>query len=121
MTTRTPDYFLSSSEGYGLESPRACYVQRALAGRANDVYVLVMIDPPLPGQKYDRGDDDIRELVLATRHQGQSIYPVSEWPLYVHVAIPIEDIDATRSEIATEDLQLVGWGEIYRTRDDATQ
>jgi hypothetical protein len=118
MVNRVADFFLTSSEGYGLESPRACMCRSRLGGRKGDDYLLVEIDPPLIGQRFGRGAEDIHVLVLATRHEGQSLFPVSEWPLYVHVALARRDL-AGAANVAEGDLQLIGWGEIYRTEEDA--
>jgi hypothetical protein len=89
-----------------------------LGGRRGDDYLLVEIDPPLIGQRFGRGAEDVNLLVLATRHAGQSLFPVSEWPLYVHVALARRDLTGAAT-VAEEDLQLIGWGEIYRTEEDA--
>jgi hypothetical protein len=113
-----PDFYLTSSEGYGLETPRACFRRASLAGRAVDGYLLVEVDPPLDGVHYGRPSENISLLVLATRHAGQSLFPISEWPLYVHVAMPTRDISGTDTLNAT-DLEHVGWGELYRTKQDA--
>ena len=114
----TPDFFLKSSEGYGLDVPRACFRRARLGGRAADDYLVVDIDPPLPGESFGRPGQAIRVLVLATRHAGRTLFPVNEWPLYVHVAIPTREL-LQQTELSADDLDHVAWAEIYRTIDDA--
>ena len=114
------DFFLTSSEGYDLEQPRSCIRVKRLGGRVVDDYLLVRIDPPVIEQKYGLGGDDVHELVLATRHEGQSLFPVSEWPLYVHVARPLRDLSRDDIQsIGNQDIEIIGWGEIYEDEEDA--
>lgn len=113
-----PDFYLTSSEGYGLEEVRQCFRKRRLGGRTADDYLLVRVKPPIIGQRFGLGDRDLDEVVLATRHEGQSLFPVSEWPLYVHVARPVVDM-GDRTTITTREIALIGWAEIYPTEEQA--
>jgi hypothetical protein len=116
------DFFLASSEGYGLESPRACRIQKMLRGRVRDCYLVVEIDPPLAGQRYGRGEENINVVVMATRHEGQNMFPVSEWPLSVHVALLARHLDlGTTDMLSDDDIELVGCGELYQTPADAAR
>ena len=114
------DFYLVSSEGYGLEQVRKCYRLKRLGGRRTDDYLLVRIDAPLPGQRYGLGSAMIHQVVLATRHEGESLFPVSEWPLYVHVARPLHEVRRQR-KLAASDLELIGWAEIYPTEEVARE
>ena len=116
----TPDFFLASSEGYGLEVPRRCYRIRRIFGRNGDDYLLVRVDPPIIGQRYGLGGQDIDRVVLATRHEGESIFPIASWPAYVHVARVIRE-PGEHDTMAVEDLESIGWAELYKTEDDASQ
>ena len=111
-----PDFYLVSSEGYGLEHPVACYKRKHLLGKHPDGYLLCDIQPALIGQHYGLGSKDIKQLVLATRHQGYSLFPISEWPAYVHVALPLSDIDMN-DYIREADIKLIAWGELYQDKD----
>jgi len=57
----TPDFFLASSEGCGLEVPRRCYRIRRIFGRNGDDYLLVRVDPPIIGQRYGTPPPRTRE------------------------------------------------------------
>ena len=112
----SPDFYLSSTEGYGLETPRACFRIKRLKGRSYDDYLLVKIDPPIFGQAYGLGAEDIDYVVLAVRYVKTSLFPISEWPLYVHVARLLCDTDiADKTSLEEKDIELIGWGEINQT------
>jgi hypothetical protein len=111
-----PDFYLGSSEGYGLETPRRCYRLRRIAGRSGDDYLLVRIDPPIIGQEYGLGDKNIHRVILATKHEGASLFPISSWPAFVHVARMVRE-PREGDTLTREDLELIGWGELEpRTR-----
>jgi hypothetical protein len=86
-----PDFYLISSEGYGLNSPIACFKKMKLTGSNRDGYMLCDIQPPLIGQAYGMLSKDIFQLVFASRHQGYSLFPIKKWPAYVHVALTMKD------------------------------
>lgn len=113
-----PDFFLASSEGYGLERPRCCYRLRRIAGRSGDDYLLVTVDPPIVGQRYGLGSEDIDRVVLATRHEEASLFPISSWPVFVHLARLMRE-PAEGDTLTIDDLEEIGWAEIYRTEKDA--
>jgi len=117
-STATPDFFLASTEGYELDVPRRCYRLRRVAGRPADDYLVVRIDPPLSGQKFGMGERDLDKVVVATRHQGSTLFPISEWPIYVHVARML-GVAEKKDSFAAADLESIGWGELYQTESDA--
>ena len=118
LVNKGVDFVLTSSEGYDLEEPRNCVILKWFDGGRPNRYVLVSIDPPLIGQQYGLGGEDVHEVVLASRHFGYSLNPITEWPAYVHVALPLGDIRSKSGPLSKDDLQLIGWGEIYRKRED---
>ncbi len=111
------DFYLRLDEGEG--APRACWFKKRLRDAVRDDWMLVSIEPPVIGQPYGLGSEDIYHLLLSTRFKGQTLFPVSEWPSHVYVArmqdkqIPDEqDFDSTQT-------QLIGWGTLCRTLDDS--
>jgi hypothetical protein len=111
------DFFLASNEGYDLETPRACVRVRRVEGRKEDAFLVVQIAPPLRVKNRLQGWS---EVVVAARHHGASLFPVSEWPLAVFIAVPANGgFDAERFDDA--DLEVVAWGELYPSEDDAKQ
>ena len=113
IQTPSPDFFLASREGYGLEKPRACYQIKRLKGRSRDDFLLIRIVPDLVGQPYGLGDRDISTLVIAPRHIDVSLTPVSSWPVFVHVARLLIPEDQIGEQIADSDIEEVGWAELY--------
>ena len=115
---KIPDFYLTSSEGYGLNHPIACFKRKHLLGKHPDGYLLCDIQPALIGQSYGLDSKNIEQLVLANRHQGYSLFPIYEWPAYVHIALPLLDMD-TRDHIGETDIKLIAWGELYLKKPDA--
>jgi len=114
----TADFYLASSEGYNLEDPRQCFRIRRLAGDHRDDFLLARIDPPLIGQLYGMGGQDLDELVLVTRHKGASLFPIAEWPVYVHVVRPLVPV-AGRDRLHDNEIESIGWAELYETEEAA--
>jgi hypothetical protein len=110
-----PDFYLTSSEGFNLEEVRACYKKRRLIGDHPDGYMLCDIVPTIIGQPYGLGERDIDELIIASRHREYSIFSISEWPVYVHVARLTSDMSIDKFAIAENDIESIGWGEIYQS------
>lgn len=119
IETDLPDFYLASTEGYGLDAPRHCWRIRRVALDKRDDALLVRISPPLIGQKYGLGGRDIDLVIVAPRHQGASLFPVSEWPLYVHVARPKADDAEDRQCFDSGEFELIAWAELYRTEEQA--
>ena len=114
-----PDFYLESSEGENeLNEPRRCFaIKRISSDNRNDL-LLVRIDPPLIGQQFGLGDQDVDQVILATRHEGTTLFPVSEWPLYVHVArflVPHKAADLVHNS----EMESFAWGELYPTEKAA--
>jgi hypothetical protein len=114
-----PEFYLASSEGYDMEEPRACWRVRRLSTKDRDDLLLVRIEPPLIGQKYGLGDKDIHQVIIATRHQGASLFPISEWPIYVHVARLKVKLAENRIRLEPDEFVSIAWAELYRTHEDA--
>ena len=114
----SPDFFLASSEGYGMEKPFRCFAIKRLKGEKRDDYLLVRIEPPLIGQRFGLGGHDIDYVILATRHQGDSLFPVSRWPAFVHVARLLIPYDG-REIIMSDQMESIAWAELYPTLKEA--
>jgi hypothetical protein len=110
---QAPDFYLSSTEQYDLEQPRRCWrVKRFPTDWRADDLLLVKIDPPVIGQGYGLGRRDIDLVVLATRHRGRTLFPISEWPIYVHVARPLIESPELRERVDPDELELIAWAQL---------
>lgn len=119
MIDQPVDFYLSSSEGYDLGNPRKCYRIKRLQGDTRDDYLLIRIDPPLIGQEYGLGGQDIDEVIVAARYKGDSLFPIVEWPAFVHVARILVDNPGHRDIIHSDELEEIAWAELYETYDAA--
>jgi len=113
-------YFLSSLESTKFSVTRECVFQRRLRFGTGKECVLVKVSPPVIGQEY-AVCGDVELFVLAARHKGRGLSPIKEFPCFVFIARPLIDDIGAREEIAKEDVEVVAWGELYRTKADADQ
>jgi hypothetical protein len=111
-------YYLSSLESLRLAPVRECRFERSLTFDTGKPAVQASLVPGVIGQDLNRGPD-IDTVVLAARHEGFGIDPVTEVPCFVFVAVARSESDVLESPIRSDDLIIIGWGELYRTRDDA--
>lgn len=86
-----------------------------------DDYMLIDIDPPLTGARFGLGGEKITSLVIASRHRGQTLYPVSEWPSYVYVARIVDNKSPSTSALATGQIELIAWGAIFKSLGEASK
>lgn len=110
-----PDFYLTSSEGYGLEEIRSCYKEKHLMNDHPDGYMLCEIEPPIIGQPYGLGGKNMHRIVIASRHSGYSIFTINDWPIYVHVARLIRSISDNKFAIKSNDIESIGWAEVYES------
>lgn len=119
MTERIPDFYLASSEGYGMESPRKAWRLKRLRSDFRNDLLLVELDPPLIGQHYGLGEQDAHHVIVATRHKGASLFPINEWPVFVYVLLPLTGNVEERDRIHPAEYQNIAWAELYQTEEDA--
>ena len=110
-----PDFFLASSEGYRLEEPRSCKRIKRVRSDNRDDLLLVKVEPPLIGQPYGLGGRDIDTLLVATRHEGDSLFPINKWPVFVHVARLLIENPESREQIHDNEFESIAWAELYAT------
>ena len=109
--------YLSSLESLRFEPVRECQLLRRLVFDTGKECALVRLTPPVIGQDFGSGQD-LEQFVVAARHEGGRLFPVSEFPLFVFIGLLQEGAEEA-AEISTGDVQVIGWGELYRTAEDA--
>ena len=114
-----PDFFLASSEGYRLDEPRRCKRIKRVHSDSRADLLLVKVEPPLIGQPYGLGGRDIDTLLVATRHEGDSLFPINRWPVLVHVARLLIENPEQREQIHDNEFESIAWAELYRTEEAA--
>jgi hypothetical protein len=113
----SPDFYLSSTDTYGLETPRRVRgIKRIAIGQRDDA-LLAEIDPPIAAWTSKESNTSV--VILATRHTGCSLFPVSKLPLSVHVAKPLVENVESRDHLESTDVQTIAWAELYETEQDA--
>lgn len=101
-----------------MECPRRCRPIRRLYGENRDDYLLISIDPPLNGQVLGLGERELDQVIVATRHRGESLFPITRWPVSVHVArllVPFEGQFVVRDN----EVESIAWAELYPTEEAA--
>jgi len=111
MPNQPPDFYLASTEGYNLNQPRRCWRIRRLATQHRDDLLLIRAEPPVLSDSEEETSD---EVIITTRHEGASLFPITQWPVYVYVAVPKTPI-ADSERIDAEGLRTVAWAELYPT------
>jgi hypothetical protein len=111
-------YYLSSLDSARFEPVRECHLVRALTFDSGKSAVEARLEPGVVGQDFDRGSD-IFTVILSARHEGASVDPVTEFPCFVFITIPRPGSGQLETPIRSDDLEIIGWGELYRTRSDA--
>ncbi len=121
LKTDEPVFYLTTAGEYKLLSkPRACAFVRRMRDVNRDDYMLVRIDPPLIGQSFGLGGKDITELLIATRHQGFSLFPTRCEPMEVYVARVVDPKVLEADSFSREQVQLIAWGTVFRTLSEAS-
>lgn len=119
MATK-PDFFLSAAgENEGLTTPRACWQKARLKDPVRDDHMLIEIEPPVIGQKYGLGNQDITNLILSSRYEGFSLFPVKEWPCHVYIARILDDAVIRTLAFTRSQVEIIAWGMIFRTLEEA--
>jgi hypothetical protein len=110
--------YLSSLDSVRFETVRECQFERTLSFDTGKVAIETRISPAIVGQDFSV-TADIDRVILAPRHEGATIDPVSEFPLFVFIAIPSRGLVRLQSPLRLDDLDVIGWGELYRSSADA--
>ena len=110
-----PDFFISSSDDVKLSGVYACTRIARVRSDARDDFMLIEVEPPLPFF-----GDGLRQVVIACRSRQESLFPISDWPMHVHVVIPPHEVMANHGHVMqSHAMQVAAWAELYRTEEDA--
>jgi hypothetical protein len=118
--SQPPDFFMSTAGEYEpLAAPRACWHKARLRDEARDDHMLIEIEPALDGQRFGLGSADITSLIISSRHRGQTLFPISEWPSFVYVARILDDTVFSSHTFSRDQVELIAWGMLFPTRKEA--
>jgi len=119
MENKADFYLTTAGESEKLAVPRACWVKGRLKDHVRDDYMLIRIEPSLVGQGFGLGDKDILDLIISTRFEGVSLFPITEWPSHVYVARVLDEEIVKTLVIRKDQVELVAWGMLFKTFDEA--
>lgn len=114
-----PDFYLAFTDDERVREPRRCCAIRLLPGSAPGGFLLTRVEPPLEVYEYGAYglEEDTDLVVLACRFVGDTLSPVSRWPLHVHVLVgPIPQVG---QPVDLNKLIRLEWGAIYPTQEEA--
>jgi len=114
-----PDFYLVSSEGYGLEEPRKCWCVRQLSHGKRDDLILVYINPPIIYQDSNEGSLTLDQVILAGKYVGYPIYTLKNWPIHVYVVRSKKPISNDIFKLEKDKIQNIAWAELYPTEEFA--
>lgn len=113
---RDPDFYLASSEWKRLTTPRRAWVLARVAWTGPQEMLLVKIDPPIVGQPFGMGGEDLDNVLLAPRHRGERLTEPATWPVSVFIVRPLDD--PLVGAVGPERVENLAWGEIYPFRNE---
>jgi hypothetical protein len=119
---RDPDFFMSSGEDVEFERVRRCWRVARLASHTRDDLLLVRVNPPVPAPPYGFGSGVRDLIVIASRHLGYSLFPVSSFPdnsLHVYVLWPLVDDSNGRTHLNENEYKLIACAELFPTAYEA--
>lgn len=123
MYQEKPDFYLSAAgEMRGdLGVPRACRKNGRLKDKIRDDHMWVYVDPPINGQEYGRGGNNIIDLILSARFNGTTLFPIRQWPCDVYISRILDQSITKTQEFTAEQVQLIGWGRIFPSLESAKE
>ena len=105
------DFYLVSTELREPYEPRACRIVRRLSSELRDDLALVEIRPPLPKHVYST-EKDVDCLVLAAKHEGQSLFSASELPMAVYICRTTRPLKPGEASVPSSELSIIDWGKV---------
>jgi len=109
-----PDFYLASTEGYNLDEPRKCWRISEARTEKRDDLLLVRVVPPVLYANHP-----YETVIVASRHVGDSVLRITQWPVDVHVAVLEPECAVEEGFIPYACLDEIAWAELYRTEPDA--
>jgi hypothetical protein len=113
-------FFLTTVGEYsGLTEPRDCQFVARVRGYNRDDYMLVKIAPTSTGQYFNLDGENIDLLILSTVLKGETLFPLSKWPISVYVG-QIKDRSISESLAFTlGQVEFIAKGFLYPTLVEA--
>jgi hypothetical protein len=94
-----------------LAAPRMCSLLGQFSAGGRDDYWCAEVSPPFIGQHFGLGGDDLAQVILATKWQGQSLLDAEHGSVAVYVARATKSSEPLRPE----DIQVLLRGILERS------
>lgn len=107
-------YYMSSFDYLSFQDVRKCTFIKRMDFDTGNECVLVKLKPAVSGEPYGVAGD-LEDFVLASRHEGEYLFPISSFPCFVHVLRPLGDDVVEKDVVSAGDFENVAWAELYRT------
>ena len=111
-------YIIEESDAV-FEKPRKARFLRFLKGSICDDFALLHIDPPIIGQRYGFGGNDIEYVAVVPRHKGVNLRSRLEWPIFVHVFIFKKLNPLNCQRFSLDEWTNISWALLVRTLEEA--
>ena len=118
----TPDFYLTSTEVEPTLNPRKCRILQELWSEERGEYFLrIQIEPSIKGGHIRVDQDEVDEFVVATRHVGTSLHPLSEFPIWVYFCYILNDQIRVTGKVSAKDLRIILIGQLYSSFEEAEE
>jgi hypothetical protein len=107
-----PDLVLTSSEIPSWAGPRKAWILRSLRNAVREDLKLVWIEPPGDGRFHGLGEEDLHEMILATRHRGETLDEPVTRKMAVYIVFSTVPIPAD-GFLADSEFRIMAWGEVH--------
>jgi hypothetical protein len=104
------NFYLVSTELREPYEPLRCHLVRRLRSELRDDLALVTIEPVLAREVYSTVND-LNSLILASRHEGTSVFASLRSTLAVYICVTDQPID-DNGFIDANSIRILDWGEI---------
>lgn len=111
-------YYLSSLESERLSAVRKCTVLFRATFASGKECIVANVSPVILAQEF--GVPELKTVVLAARHEGEGLLSIVRFPCFVFVCRVVgDDMPRPGTVFERAAVEVVGWGELYRTEYDA--
>jgi len=111
--SRDADFYLGSSDYVGMwATPRSCWIEKKLSVNGKSEFLVLEVFPLLVGEQW--GSPGTSRLVISPHEKGTTFKKI-KYPFPVYVYRLLSDLDQIPDVLQAEQLEMVVWGELYKS------
>ena len=115
-----PNLYLTSTDVRPTLKPRKCTIlQKLWSEERQDYFLRLRVEPSIKGGYFNIEQEDINEVVVATRHNASSLVPISELSIVVYVCHILNGAIRDTEKVSGSDLHVLLIGELYESLEEA--